>query len=76
VRAPTAGQADRIAAESRAQLLVLTHFSQGYDPGDSPLLAAQAAVALGNEVVLANDLDRIPVPARCVPSGARAFQQC
>jgi ribonuclease Z len=64
----TAGQAGRIAAESGARLLVLTHFSQRYGPGDSQLLAAQAATAFGGEVVLAHDLDRIPVPRRSPPS--------
>ncbi len=35
----TASQAGRIAAESRARLLVLTHFSQRYDIQDSQRLA-------------------------------------
>lgn len=65
----TAGQAGRIAAESRARLLVLTHFSQRYDHGDAPRLTAEAATAFGGEVVLARDLTRIPVPAR-LPSPA------
>ncbi len=60
----TAGQAGRIAAESRARLLVLTHFSQRYGREDSQRLAGQAETAFGGEVVLARDLDRIPVPAR------------
>jgi ribonuclease Z len=61
----TAGQAGRIAAESGARLLVLTHFSQRYDRGGgSQRLADQAAMAFGGEVVLARDLDRIPVPPR------------
>jgi ribonuclease Z len=60
----TAGQAGRIAAGAGARLLVLTHFSQRYGAGDSQRLAGQAAMAFGGEVVLANDLDRIPVPRR------------
>jgi ribonuclease Z len=60
----TAGQAGRIAAESRARLLVLTHFSQRYDRADAQRLAGQAEAAFGGRVVLAHDLDRIPVPAR------------
>ncbi len=60
----TAGQAGRIAAESGARLLVLTHFSQRYDPGDGQRLAGEARAAFGGEVVLARDLDRIPVPPR------------
>jgi ribonuclease Z len=59
----TAGQAGRIAAESGARL-VLTHFSQRYERRDTERLAAQAAVAFGGPVVLARDLDRIPVPSR------------
>jgi ribonuclease Z len=63
----TAGQAGRIAAESGARLLVLTHFSQRYDPGDGQRLAGEAEAAFGGEVVLAHDLDRIPVPPRRHP---------
>jgi len=63
----TAGQAGRMAAESGARLLVLTHFSQRYDTGDGQLLADQAAAAFGGEVALARDLDRIPVPPRRPP---------
>jgi ribonuclease Z len=59
----TAGQAGRIAAESGARLLVLTHFSQRY-PGDGQRLADEAASAFGGQVVLAHDLDRVPVPPR------------
>jgi ribonuclease Z len=64
----TAGQAGRIAAESGARLLVLTHFSQRYDSGDSQRLATEAAMAFGGEVVLAHDLDRIPLPPRRPPA--------
>ena len=60
----TAGQAGRIAAESGARLLVLTHFSQRYDSGDGQRLAGEAAMAFGGEIVLAQDLDRVPVPPR------------
>jgi ribonuclease Z len=60
----TAGQAGRIAAESGARLLVLTHFSQRYHSGDSQRLADEAASAFGGQVVLASDLDRIRVPPR------------
>jgi len=64
----TAGQAGRIAAESRARLLVLTHFSQRYDSSDGQRLASEAAAAFGGPVVLARDLDRIPVPPRRPPA--------
>jgi ribonuclease Z len=69
----TARQAGRIAAEARARLLVLTHFSQRYDhqPGGVQVLADQAAEAFGGPVVLARDLDRIPVPLR-EPAGPAA----
>jgi ribonuclease Z len=60
----TAGEAGRIAAESGARLLVLTHFSQRYAADDGQRLAGEAAAVFGGEVVLARDLDRIPVPAR------------
>jgi ribonuclease Z len=60
----TAGEAGRIAAESRARLLVLTHFSQRYDHAGLQRLADQAAMRFSGQVVLARDLDRIPVPPR------------
>jgi ribonuclease Z len=60
----TARQAGRIASEGGARLLVLTHFSQRYEHGDGPRLADEAAAAFGGQVVLASDLDRIPVPRR------------
>jgi ribonuclease Z len=60
----TASQAGRIAAEAGARLLVLTHFSQRYDPADGQRLAGEAASAFGGEVVLARDLTRVAVPAR------------
>jgi ribonuclease Z len=61
----TAGQAGRIAAESGARMLVLTHFSQRYDTAAH--LAEEAAAAFGGPVVLARDLDRISVPPRRSP---------
>ncbi len=66
----TAGQAGQIAAQSGARLLVLTHFSQRHESGDDKRLAAEAAAMFGGEVVLARDLDRIPVPPRR-PAAAR-----
>ncbi len=65
----TAGQAGRIAAQSGARLLVLTHFSQRYESGDDKRLAGEAAAAFGGEVVLARDLDRISVPSRRPAAG-------
>jgi ribonuclease Z len=60
----TARQAGRIAEEAGARLLVLTHFSQRYDPGDGQRLAGEAAGAFSGEIALARDLSRIPVPTR------------
>jgi len=60
----TARQAGRIAEEAGARLLVLTHFSQRYDPGDGQRLAGEAAGVFSGEIALARDLSRIPVPAR------------
>lgn len=60
----TAGQAGRIAAEAGARRLVLTHFSQRYDPADGQRLAAEAGAAFGGDIVLARDLDRVEVPPR------------
>jgi len=64
----TAGQAGQIAAQAGARLLVLTHFSQRYEhgPDGDQRLAGEAAAAFGGEVVLARDLDRVPVPPRRV----------
>jgi ribonuclease Z len=58
----TAGQAARVAAECGVRTLVLTHFSQRYD--DPTRFAEEAAKAFGGEVVVAEDLTRIRVPAR------------
>jgi ribonuclease Z len=62
----TAGQAGQVAAQSGVGRLVLTHFSQRYEAGPEgdTRLADEAAAAFGGEVVLARDLDRIPVPPR------------
>jgi ribonuclease Z len=57
----TAAQAARIAAESGARRLVLTHFSQRYL---EPALFAAEAGEVFPDVVVAADLDRIAVPAR------------
>jgi len=57
----TARQAGQIAAGGHARRLVLTHFSQRY-PDLEPLLAE--ARREHDDVVLARDLDRVPVPPR------------
>jgi ribonuclease Z len=58
----TAGQAGLIARAAGARRLVLTHFSQRYQ--DATLLLRDAAAAYDGDIVLAADLDRIPVPPR------------
>jgi ribonuclease Z len=60
----TAGQAGQVAAQSGARLLVLTHFSQRYESEQGERLLREAEAAFGGEVVLARDLDRVPVPPR------------
>jgi ribonuclease Z len=60
----TAGEAGRIAAESDARSLVLTHFSQRYDDEATDRLGGEAAEAFGGEVVLARDFDKVAVPRR------------
>lgn len=57
----TAAQAGRIAAEAGARLLVLSHFSQRYDD-TGPLV--EEARAVFPDAVAAEELARIPVPAR------------
>ena len=58
----TAGQAGRVAAESRVRTLVLTHFSQRYP--DPARFAEQARRHFDGELVLAADLARVPLPPR------------
>lgn len=60
----TAAEAGRIAAESGARLLVLTHFSQRYEHQEPRRFADEAATAFAGEIAVAADLDRIPVPRR------------
>jgi ribonuclease Z len=60
----TAEQAGRIAGESGARLLVLSHFSQRYNHTDARRFVDEAGAAFGGEVVVAADFDRIPVPRR------------
>ena len=60
----TAGQAGQIAAAAGARLLVLTHFSQRYETGAPERLRDEAAASFGGDIVMAADLERIPVPKR------------
>ncbi|MDX8056084.1 ribonuclease Z [Lentzea sp. BCCO 10_0798] len=58
----TAQQAARVAQDCRVRKLVLTHFSQRYD--DPAEFLAEAAAEFDGEIVIAKDLDRVPVPKR------------
>jgi len=60
----TAAQAGKIAAECGVRRLVLTHFSERYRAEEQPRFAEEAAAAYGGDIVLARDLDRVPVPHR------------
>jgi ribonuclease Z len=58
----TAGQAARLAAESGVRTLVLTHFSQRYLALER--YVTQARQHFSGDLVVAEDLTRIPVPPR------------
>ena len=60
----TARQAGQIAAESGVRTLVLSHFSQRYGHQDPRRFADEAGAVFGGEIVVAADLDRVPVPRR------------
>lgn len=59
----TARQAAGVASECGVRTLVLTHFSQRY-PDASGRYADEAAAVFSGEIVVAEDLMRVPVPAR------------
>jgi ribonuclease Z len=63
----TAGQAAAVARESRVRTLVLTHFSQRY-PSPSRFLE-EARAEFAGDIVVAEDLMRVPVPPRVASSG-------
>ncbi|MGW5644284.1 ribonuclease Z [Saccharopolyspora sp. NPDC003752] len=58
----TAAQAARVAAECGVRTLVLTHFSQRYP--DPQRFHDEAAAVFDGQVVVAEDLQHIPVPKR------------
>ena len=58
----TAAQAGQVARECEVRKLVLTHFSQRY--GDPQRFAEEAGGHYSGELVVAEDLIRVPVPPR------------
>ncbi|MGY1781079.1 ribonuclease Z [Geodermatophilus sp. SYSU D01036] len=58
----TARQAARVAAQAGVRTLVLTHFSQRY--ADPRAFADEAREEFDGDLVVAADLQRVPVPAR------------
>ena len=58
----TAAQAARVAAESGVRQLVLTHFSQRY--ADSDRFLDEARAVFDGDIVVAEDLARVPLPKR------------
>ncbi|XVU26442.1 ribonuclease Z [Actinoplanes sp. CA-054009] len=58
----TAAQAGSVARESGVRKLLLTHFSQRY--ADPRRFLDEAAAEFSGEIVIAEDLMRVPVPAR------------
>lgn len=58
----TARQAAEVAAGAGVRTLVLTHFSQRY--GEPERFAEEAREVFGGELVVAQDLSRVAVPAR------------
>ena len=60
----TAGQAGAVAREAGVRTLVLTHFSQRYT--EPAAFLDEAAEQFDGAIVVADDLMRVPVPARLV----------
>ncbi len=60
----TAAGAARIAAECRVRRLVLTHFSERYSATDMPRFLQEAGEVFDGEIIVAEDLLRVPVPKR------------
>lgn len=62
----TAAQAARVAAECGVRRLVLSHFSQRYS--EPARFHEEAAAVFGGEIVVAEDLTRVPMPPRRPPA--------
>ncbi|WP_328465283.1 ribonuclease Z [Actinoplanes sp. NBC_00393] len=62
----TAGQAAMVARESGVRMLVLTHFSQRYQ--DASRFLDEARKEFDGPIVIAEDLLRVPIPPRRLPS--------
>lgn len=60
----TTAQAGRVAEEAGARLLVLTHFSQRYETSEETWMLEEAGTSFSGQIVIARDLERIPVPPR------------
>lgn len=60
----TAGQAGKIAAACGVRRLVLTHFSERYRNEHRQRFTEEAAAAYAGDIVVARDLDHVPVPRR------------
>ncbi|MGY1694013.1 MULTISPECIES: ribonuclease Z [unclassified Geodermatophilus] len=65
----TARQAARVAAQAGVRRLVLTHFSQRYD--DPRRFEDEARTEYDGDLVVAADLQRVPVPPRAVGEDGR-----
>jgi ribonuclease Z len=63
----TAGQAASVARQSGVRVLVLTHFSQRYP--DASAFLDEARAEFDGQIVVAEDLMRVPVPHRRTPHG-------
>jgi ribonuclease Z len=61
----TAAQAASVARQSGVRTLVLTHFSQRY--ADSTRFLDEARAEFDGQIVIAEDLLRVPVPPRSTP---------
>ena len=66
----TAGQAASVARQCGVRTLVLTHFSQRYP--DARRFLDEARPHFDGEIVMAEDLMRVPVPARLPSNSDRA----